>query len=377
MKIAAVSTSYPMRGGMAHYIALLYRKLVERGHDVRLVSFSRQYPKLLFPGTTQADLSKVVNAVPSEPLIDSINPFSWIRAARAIRSFAPDVLLLNYWMPFFMPSYATIAALVRAGRPTRVIFLCHNIVPHEHRPGDRLLTRLGLRVGHGFIVQAESVRDDLVRFRPDASYRLVPHPLYDMFTASVPRSEARERLGLDPEDLVALFFGYVRQYKGLGVLLRALRTVRETLPVRLVVAGEFYEDVVLYERLIAELGLSKDVLLFDEYVPNEDVGTYFVAADVVVLPYLSATQSGVLQIAYNFDRPVIVTDVGGLRESVDEGTTGLVVPPDDERALAAAIVRFFETRAAVDYEAHVRAFKTRFSWDRLAEAVENLAGEPA
>lgn len=373
MKIAAISTAYPMRGGMAHYMALLYRTLVERGHEVRVFSFSRQYPGLLFPGKTQADLSKDAEAIPAEPVLDSINPFTWVRAAWRIRSFAPDAMILNYWMPFFMPAYATLAYSVRAFRPTKVLFLCHNIVPHEHRPGDRVLTRFGLRAGHGFIVQAEAVRDDLLHFRPNASYRLVPHPVYDMFRAHLPQEEARERLGLDPKDRVILFFGYVRKYKGLSVLIRAVRRLKETLTAKLVVAGEFYEDVREVEGEIRALGLTKDVILFDEYIPNEDVGTYFVAADVVVLPYLSATQSGILQIAYNFDRPVIVSDVGGLRESVLEGKTGFVVAANDPEALSGALATFYRLRGSEDFASNVRQYKTQFSWDRIAEAVESLA----
>jgi len=375
MKIAAISTSYPMRGGMAHYVAQLYRKLVERGHDVRVISFSRQYPGLLFPGKTQADLSKDVDAIPCDALLDSINPLTWLRTAARIRSFAPDVLVLNYWMPFFMPAYATVACLVRACARTRVLFLCHNIVPHERRPGDRLLTRLGLRSGHGFIVQTEAVRDDLLRFRPNAAYRLVPLPVYEIFRSVLPRPEARERIGLDPNDRVVLFFGYVRKYKGLSVLLRAMRVVRNGLAVKLVVAGEFYEDLSCFEKEVQDLGLSKDVLVFDEYIPNEDVGTYFVAADVVALPYLSATQSGIAQIAYNFDIPVIVSDVGGLRESVIEGKTGFVVPSNDEQALATAISTFFRQKEVEDFAANVRQYKTQFSWDRIAEAVEGLTAE--
>ncbi|MBN1424786.1 glycosyltransferase [Candidatus Fermentibacteria bacterium] len=375
MRIVAVSTAYPMRGGMAHYMALLYRTLVQRGHEVRVISFSRQYPGLLFPGKTQTDLSRDVEAIPSEAVLDSINPFSWLRSASRARSFSPDVLLLNYWMPFFMPAYATVACLVRLFSRTRVIFLCHNIVPHERRLGDRLFTRVGLRTAHGFVVQTEAVRDDLLRARADAKYRLVSLPAFDLFKTSLSRGEARERLGLDPKDRVVLFFGYVRRYKGLGVLLQAMRTVRESMAVKLVVAGEFYEDVVSTERSIQELGIAKDVLMFDEYIPNEDVGTYFAAADVVTLPYLSATQSGILQISYNFDTPVIVSDVGGLAESVIEGKTGFVVPPGDGAALAQAIIRFFQRSPTEDFAARVREYKTQFSWDRMAEAVESLAAD--
>jgi len=375
MKVAAISTSYPMRGGMAHYIAQLYRKLVERGHEVRVISFSRQYPGLLFPGKTQADLSKEADAIPSEALLDSINPLTWLRAAMRIRSFAPDVLILNYWMPFFMPAYATIAVLVRAFTRTRVIFLCHNIIPHERRPCDRLLTQCGVRSGHAFIVHTEAVRDDLLAFRRNVPYRLVPLPVYNIFRSSLPRSTARERIGLDPDDRVVLFFGYVRKYKGLSVLARAIKIVRSTLPVKLVVAGEFYEDLLSFEKEVHDLGISKDVLIFDEYIPNEDVGTYFVAADVVALPYLSATQSGIAQIAYHFDTPVIVSDVGGLRESVIEGNTGFVVPSNNERALADAVLAFFRQRESQDFAANVRQYKPQFSWDRIAEAVEGLAAE--
>jgi glycosyltransferase involved in cell wall biosynthesis len=371
MNLVLVGTAFPLRGGIAHYVALLYREL-SRKHRVTVINFSRQYPSFLFPGRTQEDGGEESIPVPNERILDSINPWTWVRAYRAIRRAKADAVVFKYWMPFFGPSYATVAWLARRFGKARVIYIADNVVPHERRPLEGILSWLALRWVDGFIVQSRAVREDLLRARPDAVWREVPHPVYAIFGDAIDRADARRRLGLDTPR-VLLFFGYVRGYKGLPVLLRTLPLLPHLAETTLVVAGEFYEGKEEAEALISSLGLQDRVRLVDRYIPNEEVRLFFSAADVAVLPYRSATQSGIIQIAYQFDRPVITTDVGGLREVVDEGRTGFAVPPEDPAALAEAIGRFYAARGTTDFEANVRAWKSQFSWARLVEAIEELA----
>ena len=366
-----VGTAYPMRGGIAHYTALLYKYLAQR-HKVWVISFRRQYPTLLFPGRSQMEQGGPAWPVPSEPILDTLNPFTWIRAAERIRLIRPDIAVFNYWMPFFAPCYTTVGYLVRRVG-IRIVLLCHNITPHEPRPGDRLLNRLLLKQAHGFIVQSETVKQDLLSYRPDADFRLVPHPVYEIFPDRWDRATARRELGLSEDAQVLLFFGYIRPYKGLRYLIEAMPEVLQALPqAHLIVAGEFYEPSEPYRRRISELGLKDAVRLVDKYIPNEEVGMFFRAADLVVLPYVSATQSGIVQIAYHYGVPVVATAVGGLPEVIEEGRTGFLVPPEDHRALATAIVRFFREADRTRFAEHIRKAREKFSWERMVEAIESL-----
>ena len=370
MKIVIVGTAYPLRGGIAHYNALLYRELSRR-HEVQMITFKRQYPKLLFPGKTQQEAGGEMLTVPSEALVDSINPFNWLAVGRTLRKRSPDLILFKYWLPFFGPCFGTIARRVRRGG-ARVVYICDNIVPHERRPGDRAFTRYAFAAADGFIVQSATVEKDLNAFLPGARYRNVPHPVYNIFGEAHPKEEARRTLGLTAAR-VLLFFGYVRAYKGLDLLLEALAKARTRTNVALIVVGEFYDDEQKYRDMIRQLGLEPHVTVVADYVPNEKVGLYFSAADAVVLPYRSATQSGIAQIAYNFDRPVIATDVGGLAEVVRDGLTGYVVPPGDPAALADAIVRFYAGEKEAGFAAQVAVEKKKYTWDALVQAIEEVA----
>ncbi|HHS12855.1 MAG TPA: glycosyltransferase [bacterium] len=370
MRIIIVGTAYPMRGGIAHYVALLSRHMKARGHEVQILSFSRQYPSLLFPGKTQMDEGRDLIPVRASALLDSINPVSWLRAFQWIRRQNPDLLVFKYWMPFFAPCYATLAFLA-GRRGIGTLSVCDNIVPHEKKPGDRLLTRLGLRFMDAFIVQSRSVLDDLLSFRPGAKYTLVPHPVYEIFPSALDRDDARKQLGIGNER-VLLYFGFIRAYKGLRYAVEALPFILKKMRVRLVICGEFYEGRREIMDLIESLGVRNAVTLATEFIPNEKVALYFSAADLVVLPYVSATQSGIVQIAYHYDKPVIVTRVGGLPEAVPDGETGYVVPPRDSRALADAVIRFYE-RGESSFIRAVRRIKRNFSWERLIEAIEELA----
>ena len=369
MKIIIIGTAYPLRGGIAHYNALLYQTLRERGHDLHMISFKRQYPSLFFPGKTQEESGEECIRIASEQILDSIGPLSWIRVANRVRQYNPDLIIFKYWMPFFAPCFATISFLSKLACNTKILFVCDNIVPHESSPLDSMLTRLALCYVDYNIVMSDAVRQELLRFRPTAEYRQVSHPIYNIFGESIPKQKARQRLGISDERVV-LFFGYIRKYKGLAVLLEAMPSVLAKVPVKLLVAGEFYDVKKSYLEQIQRLGIGENVTVLDKYIPNEEVKFYYSAADVVALPYISATQSGIVQICYNFNKPVITTAVGGLPEIVKEGKTGYIVPANDAKAFARAIIRFYEESREEEFTANVAIVKKEFSWDRMAEAIE-------
>jgi D-inositol-3-phosphate glycosyltransferase len=362
---------HPYRGGIAHFTEALYRGLEARGHEVTPLTFSRQYPERLFPGKTQYEPGAAAH-LEAARMLDSINPLTWRHTARYIAQLAPDALLFKYWMPFFAPALGSIVRhLRRRGIPS--IGVVHNALPHERQPGTLALTRYALNACHGLIVMSEAVEKDLRSAGVTASVRRVAHPVYDVFGQPPPTGDARAALGLPAAAPVALFFGFIRGYKGLHVLLDAMPQVVRALPdFRLVVAGEFYEDPVPYREQIRRYGLEAHVILHDRYIPGNEVGRYFAAADVIVQPYVTATQSGVAQIAYHFDKPLIVTDTGGLAEIVPHERAGLVVPPGNPEALANAVVRFFSEDLKQRLTEGVRQEKQKYSWDRVHETVEAL-----
>ena len=371
MKIVIVSTAYPLRGGIAHYNALLAHALSAR-HEVETITFKRQYPSFLFPGTTQDEQGEVAGATAAPQRVDSINPLNWYAVGREIRRRKPDVLLFKYWLPFFGPCFGTIARTVKRGTSTSAIVICDNVIPHERRPFDREFTRYLFRSADGFLVQSHAVEEELKSFWPAARYKYVPHPVYNLFGKAGDKAQARTALGLT-SDRVVLFFGYVRRYKGLHVLLEAMARVVQTLEVRLLVVGEFYDGEQQYREKIAALGLERNVEIHSTYVPNEEVAKYFSAADAVILPYLSATQSGIAQIAYNFDRPVVVSDVGGLAEVVVEGDSGFIVPPGNPDALASAMLRLYQGGTLATMSQGVAREKQKYTWENLVAGIEELA----
>jgi len=371
MRIALVGPLHPWRGGIAQYLGALGEALVRRA-EVRAITFTRQYPGLLFPGQSQRDPAAPPPGFPVEAVIDTIAPWTWRAATARLEAFAPGLVILKWWLPFFAPAFASAVGPLRP-RGTRVALVCDNLVPHERRPGDRALTGWMLRNSDGYLVMSDSVERDLDRLKPGAPRRRVRHPLYAHFDRGrFTRATARERLGLDPAAEVVLFFGYVRRYKGLDVLLDAWPAVRARRPATLVVAGEFYEDPEPYRARIAAAGGEPGIRLLDRYLSDEEVEAVFKAADIVVLPYRSATQSGVTHVAYALGVPVITTDVGGLAETVHAGETGLVVPPEDPRALAEAIVGFFERGMGPALRRGVEAMRVEHSWEALADAAIGL-----
>lgn len=372
MRVCLVGPTYPYRGGISHFTQMLAREFMTT-HAVQVVGFSRLYPSLLFPGRTQFDEGGELVHVEALRVIDSIDPLSWRRAARAIERFDPGVIVFQWWHSFFAPAYAGIGRSLGRDSAAPRIFLCHNVLPHESSLVDRGLARLGLATGDAFLVQSEEDRRTLAGLRPAARVAVHPHPIYSQFAEEgIDRAEARRRLGV--EGRVILFFGLIRPYKGLGTLLRAFAALADPAATLLVV-GEFYEDRRRYDGLIESLGIGDRVRVVGRYVPDNEVALYFRAADVAVLPYTSASGSGIAQTAFAFELPVIVTAVGGLPDVVRDGVTGFVVPPGDPAALADAIDRFFRGQWGAAFARAIRADAGRFSWSGCVTALMTLADE--
>ncbi|GIV31344.1 MAG: glycosyl transferase [Saprospiraceae bacterium] len=373
-KIALISPAHPLRGGIAALSERLALELQHHGYEVTIVSFSLQYPPFLFPGKTQYSSDPAPEGLRIEPWINSINPINWVRTGLRLRRLNPDLIVVRYWLPFMAPS---LGSILRIGRPkgTPVVAITDNVLPHEKRLGDELLTRYFIASADAFIAMSKSVERDLRRFTTSKPVRVIPHPIYDNYGPLATREESLRALNLSPAYRYVLFFGFIRDYKGLDLLLQAFADERlKQLPLRLLVAGEFYTDEKPYRELIEKLELWERVVLHSEYIPSSKVRYYFGAADLVAQPYKSATQSGISQMAYHFEKPMVVTHVGGLPEIVPHGRAGYVVSPEPA-AIAAAIADFFENDRLETLTAGVREEKTRFSWHHLVEGLEALGAE--
>ncbi|UOR06038.1 glycosyltransferase [Hymenobacter aerilatus] len=373
MNVVIIGPAYPLRGGLATYNERLARAFREAGDEVRLVTFSLQYPGFLFPGQTQFSTEPGPADLSIEVSINSVNPWSWWRVGEQLRREKPDLVVFRFWLPFMGPALGSIARRIRRNRHTRLVAITDNVVPHEKRPGDRPLTRYFLKACHGFVTMSRAVLADLRRlhFRQPAQYQ--PHPLYDNFGALRTKQEALQALGLDPQFGYLLFFGFIRAYKGLDILLEAFADERlQQLPVKLIIAGEFYEDAAPYEALIQQHGLESRLVRATDFIPNEQVADYFCTADLIVQPYKHATQSGVSQIAYHFERPMLVTDVGGLAELIPDGEVGYVVKPT-ATAIADALVDFYQHQRETEFAAGVWARKKQFSWSEMVKALKQVA----
>ncbi len=371
MNILLFGPAYPLRGGMAHFIAMLYAHLTKRGHTVEIINFTRQYPKILFPGKTQEESGEPGIPVPSTPLIDSINPLNWIWNGVKLRNRNADLVISTYWLPFFGPSSGTLHALLRIGRKTKALTILHNLIPHERRPGDIIFTRFLSRFTDFYIAQSESVEKDLKNFVSNPKYKRVALPMFDLFKNRIPKAEAKKEIGITDEKVI-LFFGYIRPYKGLHVLIDAMKILKKKMKLRLLVCGEFYGDEKKYRAHIIEAGINDVTTVISDYIPNEKVHLYFSAADVVVQPYVSATQSAIAQIAYYFSSPVIATNVGALPEVIIHGKSGLIVPPNNPQALAEAIMKFYNENLEQQLMAGASEERKKYTWDAMVDAIEQL-----
>lgn len=368
MKVILVGPSHPYRGGISHYNTRLYKEFVSQGHDCSILNFKRMYPSILFPGKTQYDESDMEFKVPSDRLLDSIDPFSWQKTAKFIKAQNADALIFHWWHPFFAPAYNSV--LKKVENTSKRIFICHNVRPHEQSFIDSLLIRRVFKNVDRFLVHSEEDRVNLLEICPNAVIEKNFHPLFDIFENGNKRQAEKGNDKETPSNI--LFFGYIRKYKGLEHLLNAMPKILNEVDVRLTIAGEFYDLKKPYLDLIRDHGISNRVNIIDEYIPNEEVQDYFMKSDLVVIPYNDATQSGIVQISYNFGVPVVVTRVGGLPEVVHDGETGYIVEPGSSSAVADAVIDFFKNNKSEEFKKNIAEHKHLFSWENLVLTLEKL-----
>lgn len=369
IKIAIVGPAHPYRGGLASIMESMAREFQSRGSEVDILTFTLQYPKILFPGKSQTVDTPPPTDLNIRRRVSTVNPLSWISVGRELKLMRPDIVLMKYWTPFMAPCFGTIARIARSNGHTRVICQIDNVEPHEHHITDTLFNHYYLNSVDGFIYMSEQVHSELKNYTSRPAL-FSPHPIFDNFGERVNREEACKKLGLDPAVRYTLFFGLIRDYKGLDTLLDAWSKFRRD-GHKLLIAGEFYTSSDKYHRLIESLGIKEDIILHDFFIPDEEVRNYFSVADCVVLPYKSATQSGVTQICYNFCTPVIVTDVGGLKEIVPDGRVGYVCPASAEGVHEALEKIYSEDNIARFAEA-MQEERKRFTWKAMCDKIEEL-----
>lgn len=368
MKITLLGPAYPYRGGIAAFYDRLAIELMNEGHSVTIENFSLQYPEFLFPGKTQYNTSPAPSNVNMHRSVNSVNPFNWISVGRRIAKEAPDLLLVRYWMPFMAPCLGTIARIVKANGKTRVRALVDNIIPHERHFYDSILSKYFLGGIEKFIVLSSSVRDELKQFTSKPC-TVTPHPLYDTYGSKVSKAEAAAKLGLDPDGRYAMFFGFIRDYKGLDLLLEAYAQGKFLeRGIRLIVAGEFYGNQDKYMSLASKLGIKEQIIWHNDFIDDDNIKYWFSVADIVVQPYKTATQSGITQICYQMEKPMIVTNVGGLPEIVPHGEAGYVVNPD-ATSIAHAIDDFFTNKKPGFFTPGLLEEKSRYSWANISKVI--------
>ncbi len=372
-RILVIGPAWPLRGGLATFDELLCEAFNKEGHAAEIISFSLQYPSFLFPGTSQFDTTRKVPAgVKIRSIINSVNPFNWLAVGRKLRKEQPDYLIIRYWLPFMGPALGTIARRVKKNGHTKVISLVDNAIPHEKRFGDRMFSNYFLKSCDAFLAMSQSVLKDLEQFKVSTITAFSEHPLYTSFGEPVPKTQAREKLGLKKEGKYLLFFGLIRRYKGLDLLLEAMGDARiKALNIKLIVAGEYYEDAGYYNEIIERLQLQNSVELHTRFIPDEEVKYYFSSCDLVTQTYHTATQSGVTKIALQFDKPSLVTDVGGLGEIIEHGKSGYVVAAD-KLVIADSILDFYAHDREQNFVVATREEKKKYTWPVMVSRMEEL-----
>lgn len=373
-RVVIIGPAHPLRGGgIVSFNHRLARAFEQAGHECEIWSFSLQYPSFLFPGTTQYSDQPAPQGLRIYSVINSLNPINWWSVGRRIKTLQPDLVVVRFWLPLMGPSLGTILSIIKKNNHTRIVCIADNIVPHEKRPGDRPFTRYFLRQCHGFITMSDQVSRDLQLFEKHKPHKQVAHPLYDNFGEPVSKEVARKRLGLAESQKIVLFFGFIRPYKGLDLLLQAMADKRlSEQNITLLIAGEYYENAQPYLALIDRLLLKDRVRCDTHFIADNEVRYYLCAADVVIQPYKHATQSGVTPLAYHFERPMIVTRVGGLADAVTHEEAGIVCEPDS-KAIADAILRFYEL-GEDHFAAGIKSQKEKLSWNKLVDTTLSLAG---
>ena len=378
MKIILLGTTYPYRGGLATFNERLARQFQEEGHEVELWTFTLQYPSFLFPGKTQYSSEQPPANLAIRRVLNSCNPFNWLRVGRQIRKAAPDMLICCYWMAFFAPAYGLISRMARRNGKTKTIALVHNMMPHEPSILDKLFAPYFVASQDGFIALSESVKEDIEKIESSlpcgegrggvSPVSVSPHPIYDHYGERMSKPEACQALNIPADKQYMLFFGLIRAYKGLDILLDAFATIKDQLPsLQLIIAGEFYEHEDKYRSQIVANKLSDRVILRNEFIPDADLRKYFGAADLIVQPYKSATQSGVTQVAFHFEKPMLVTNVGGLGEIVHDHQMGYACEPSAD-AIAADLLDYFTKDRQADYTSYLKQEKTKYAWSNITRA---------
>lgn len=376
-KIVIIGPGHPLRGGLATFNQRLAKEYNDLGHECSIYSFSLQYPSFIFPGTTQYTKEPAPDKLIIHTVINSINPFNWLKIGNRLKKEKPDLIIVRFWLPLMGPALGTILRRVRKNRHTKIICIADNIIPHEKRFGDKPFTKYFLKSCDAFITMSEKVLSDLRLFEKSKPAQLVSHPLYDNFGAIISKEEARKHLGLPENEKIILFFGFIRKYKGLDLLLEAISVLENLKPqplhVKLLIAGEFYEDKKQYEEQIELLEIKDQLILKTDFIPDSEVKYFLCAADAVIQPYRNATQSGVTPLAYHFEKPMVVTNVGGLPSLVPDKKVGLVVEPNPY-AIAEGIRKFYQLGENY-FIPHLRIEKQKYSWSNLVTAISQLVND--
>ncbi|WP_270816566.1 glycosyltransferase family 4 protein [Hungatella effluvii] len=369
-KIVLIGPVYPYKGGISHYTSLMYRALSKK-YDVSMVSYKLQYPKFLFK-KEQKDFTNNFFEIPETKYwINTANPINWFISAYSIKKLKPDLIIFQWWHPYFMPCYKIMTCLLKN---IKILFVCHNVFPHEPFFLNRFLVRTALKKIDYYLVQSKQDENDLLSIKPNAFYQRTVHPTYNIFKiTNINKSDSRKLLKLSNDQPVLLFFGFIREYKGLKHLILAMPNIISKHPdVKLLIVGDFSGDKEAYLQIIKEQHVEKYIEIYDGYIPDKDVEKFFSACDLVILPYETATQSGIVQIAYGFEKPVIVSNVGGLPEVVEDGKTGYIIPPKDPDKISDAICKFFSEDQKVNFRENIIKESYRYSWDRITTIVEDL-----
>lgn len=375
MRITIIGPAYPFRGGIAALNERLAKQLIAEGNEVNIVSFTVQYPKILFPGKSQFSNHKEAFPFQITREINSVNPFNWLIKGNKIKHSKPDLIIVRFWLPFMGMCMGTICRIIKKNKHTKIIALVDNLIPHEKRPGDRILIKYFVKGIDGFVSMSNQVLNDLNKFDKQKPKKFTPHPIYDHYGMVEERKKALSKLRLSTQYRYILFFGFIRDYKGLDLLLKAFSdSFFYNNKIKLIVAGEFYSNEKEYLELIQKLDLKEQVILKTNYIPNSKVQDYFNAADIVAQPYKTATQSGVTQIGFHFNKPMLVTNVGGLPEIITNMKVGYVVAPDTQE-IANALIDFFRNNRKATFEKNLHLEKRRFSWDKMTATLYELMEE--
>jgi len=364
-KLVIIGPAWPLRGGLSAFDEKLATQFTEKGIQTRIDTFSLQYPSILFPGKSQYTTDPKPNNVNIEVCINSINPFNWIKIGLKLHREKPDLIIVRFWIPFLAPCLGTILKIAKKNKHTKVISIVDNMIPHEKRIGDRLLTNYFVKTVDGFIAMSEKVKNDIKTFS-HKPVSISPHPIFNHFGDPITKLEARLQLGLPKEDKIILFFGYIRKYKGLDLLIHAMANEAiKKLGIQLMIVGEFYEDASAYHDLVSSLGLQDQIKFYSNYIPDGEVKNYVCSADFIIQPYRNATQSGVTPLAYHFEKPMLVTNVGGLADTVPNLKTGIVVATTTE-AIAKGIETLYEL-GENHFIANIKEEKKKYSWAQMTE----------